>query len=218
MRCLYCGKELALLKRLRGGGDFCSDAHKQSYQEEYNRLALSRLLQAQKKGQQTNSAGSTRPPPNAVAVEEPLAPVVEEAASETEDALVLAQSNGEVAGEESEEFAPEVEVEAEAVAEEEEAEPEIAEAEPVEMAGFLLESPALAAWAEETPLTWNPGWNFQRGPRCRRGRCKMNPHSGFRRQTCCLLDLRPRASSSIGDRTLSPDILPQGFSRCSTRS
>ena len=49
MRCLYCGKELALLKRLTGGGEFCSDAHKQSYQEEYNRLALSRLLQAQKK-------------------------------------------------------------------------------------------------------------------------------------------------------------------------
>ena len=47
MRCLYCGKELALLKRLTGGGEFCSDAHKQSYQEEYNRLALSRLLQAQ---------------------------------------------------------------------------------------------------------------------------------------------------------------------------
>src|SRR6202142_1216085 len=49
MRCLYCGKELALLKRLTGGGEFCSDAHKHSYQEEYNRLALSRLLQAQSK-------------------------------------------------------------------------------------------------------------------------------------------------------------------------
>jgi len=49
MRCLYCGKQLALLKRLTGGGEFCSDAHKQSYQEEYNRLALSRLLQAQSK-------------------------------------------------------------------------------------------------------------------------------------------------------------------------
>ena len=74
MRCLYCGKELALLKRLTGGGDFCSDAHKQSYQEEYNRLALSRLLQAQKKGQQTNnsSAQNAPPPPNAsVALEEP---------------------------------------------------------------------------------------------------------------------------------------------------
>src|ERR1700677_4849183 len=75
MRCLYCGKELALLKRLRGGGDFCSDAHKQSYQEEYNRLALSRLLQAQKKGQQTTNAPpqSAAPPPNAsVALEEPV--------------------------------------------------------------------------------------------------------------------------------------------------
>src|ERR1700684_371222 len=74
MRCLYCGKELALLKRLRGGGDFCSDAHKQSYQEEYNRLALSRLLQAQKRGQQasTTPAQSPLPPPRtAVAVEEP---------------------------------------------------------------------------------------------------------------------------------------------------
>ena len=86
-------KELALLKRLRGGGDFCSDAHKHSYQEEYNRLALSRLLQAQKKGQQTNSPAQNTPPPTAVAVEEPVAPVREEAASETEDALVLAQSN-----------------------------------------------------------------------------------------------------------------------------
>jgi hypothetical protein len=43
---LYCGKELALLKRLRGGGEFCSDAHRQQYQEEYNQLALNRLLQA----------------------------------------------------------------------------------------------------------------------------------------------------------------------------
>src|SRR5436190_928571 len=47
MRCLYCGKELALLKRWTGGGDFCSDAHRQRYQEEYNQLALNRLLQAQ---------------------------------------------------------------------------------------------------------------------------------------------------------------------------
>ena len=47
MRCLYCGKELALLKRLRGGGEFCSDAHRQQYRQEYDELALSRLLQAQ---------------------------------------------------------------------------------------------------------------------------------------------------------------------------
>ena len=74
MRCLYCGKELALLKRLTGGGEFCSDAHKQSYQEEYNRLALSRLLQAQKKGPQApnSPAHNTPPPPNvSVAVQEP---------------------------------------------------------------------------------------------------------------------------------------------------
>jgi hypothetical protein len=53
MRCLYCGKELPLFKRLRGG-EFCSDAHRQSYQEEYTQLALSRLLQA-------NSAGELTP-------------------------------------------------------------------------------------------------------------------------------------------------------------
>jgi hypothetical protein len=88
MRCLYCGKELALLKRLRGGGDFCSVAHKQSYQEEYNRLALSRLLQAQKKGQQANSpAENSESPPNAlVALEEPVA----------EDAGPVAQSDAQV--------------------------------------------------------------------------------------------------------------------------
>lgn len=47
MRCLYCGNELALLKKLTGGGEFCSEAHRQKYQEEYNRLALGRLLHAQ---------------------------------------------------------------------------------------------------------------------------------------------------------------------------
>jgi hypothetical protein len=46
MRCLYCGKGLALLKRWTGGGEFCSEAHRQQYQEEYNQLALNRLLQA----------------------------------------------------------------------------------------------------------------------------------------------------------------------------
>jgi hypothetical protein len=79
MRCLYCGKELALLKRLTGGGEFCSEPHKQSYQEEYNRLALSRLLQAQSKPGDKAAAKTTsaHPPPPArvsapVAVEEPL--------------------------------------------------------------------------------------------------------------------------------------------------
>jgi len=76
MRCLYCGKELALLKRLTGGGEFCSEAHKQSYQEEYNRLALSRLLQAQAKTADGKTAQKPPPGRNApaapVAVEEPV--------------------------------------------------------------------------------------------------------------------------------------------------
>src|SRR5580693_1903533 len=52
MRCLYCGKEVALFKRLRGG-EFCSDAHRQKYQEEYTELALHRLAlaNASKQGQ-----------------------------------------------------------------------------------------------------------------------------------------------------------------------
>src|SRR5579859_3331589 len=90
MRCLYCGKELALLRRLTGGGEFCSEGHKQSYQEEYNRLALSRLLQAQKKVQQSDATGgrkSTPPASTSVAVEEPVAEPVEEVA-ETEEVLV----------------------------------------------------------------------------------------------------------------------------------
>ena len=55
MRCLYCGNELALLKKLTGHGEFCSEAHRQKYQEQYNRLALTRLLQAQ------DSPGERRP-------------------------------------------------------------------------------------------------------------------------------------------------------------
>src|ERR1041385_8419072 len=46
MQCLFCGKELALLKRLRGGGEFCSEAHRKEYQDQYEQLALARLLQA----------------------------------------------------------------------------------------------------------------------------------------------------------------------------
>jgi hypothetical protein len=45
MKCLYCGKELPLLKRL-AKGEFCSEEHRQSYQQEYSQLALNRLLQA----------------------------------------------------------------------------------------------------------------------------------------------------------------------------
>src|SRR5271170_6568012 len=73
MRCLYCGKELALLKRWTGGGEFCSDAHRQQYQEEYNQLALNRLLQA-KPPAEVKSPGSktpTTPSPNQEEVKKP---------------------------------------------------------------------------------------------------------------------------------------------------
>src|SRR5438132_11260600 len=74
MRCLYCGKQLALLKRLTGGGEFCSEAHKQSYHDEYNRLALSRLLQAQSKSDEVKPpapkpASSAQPVKSLVPVE-----------------------------------------------------------------------------------------------------------------------------------------------------
>src|SRR5260370_42589419 len=49
MRCLPCGKALPLLKRL-SGGDFCSEAHRREYQQEYSELALTRLLQAMPPG------------------------------------------------------------------------------------------------------------------------------------------------------------------------
>lgn len=79
MRCLCCGKELALLKKLTGGGEFCSEAHRQKYQEEYNRLALSRLLQAQ-------PAADNPPPlektsPNRRTVSRPAVPQAGRAAS-----------------------------------------------------------------------------------------------------------------------------------------
>lgn len=62
MRCLYCGKQLALLRRLTGSGEFCSDAHKKSYHEEYNRLALTRLIAAQSKPDDARVAGSSLNP------------------------------------------------------------------------------------------------------------------------------------------------------------
>ncbi len=86
MRCLYCGKELALLKRLTGGGEFCSETHKQSYQEEYNRLALSRLLQAQSKtGDRAVAKNAPARPPEPVRLSAPVA--VEEPAPVEEPVL-----------------------------------------------------------------------------------------------------------------------------------
>jgi hypothetical protein len=85
MRCLYCGNELALLKKLRGGGEFCSEAHRQKYQEEYTQLALNRLMQAHPKAQKRAPAPAADervsrppepPPPPPAAPPEPPKPAV----------------------------------------------------------------------------------------------------------------------------------------------
>ena len=60
MRCLQCGKDLPLLKRM-AGSEFCSDAHRREYQKEYSDLALGRLLQSKPPGLE-NSAGFTGAP------------------------------------------------------------------------------------------------------------------------------------------------------------
>jgi hypothetical protein len=156
MRCLYCGKELALLKRLTGGGDFCSDAHKQSYQEEYNRLALSRLLQAQKRGQpaSTTSAQSPLPPPRtAVAVEEP-------APEQQISPEIVALKNGAADQSTVEVGIEDATVDVETIESDRfvSVEPEHAEPEPVEEAGFLLESPTIATMPEETPEPFVESW------------------------------------------------------------
>jgi hypothetical protein len=223
MRCLYCGKELALLKRLRGGGDFCSDAHKHSYQEEYNRLALSRLLQAQKKGQQANSpaAPNAPPPPNSpnslVALEEPGPQALEDAASLPADARVLEADltegltaalpesvNGAVAVEE-----PSTEVVGDSEAEVDGEASVSAEPEPLDTAGFLHEPPAVAAWPEEAP--YSESWlEPQAGP----AMSEWRPQNGaaFNLSTADLvsLDLQPKASS-IEDHTFSSRLSPQTF-------
>ena len=43
MRCLYCGEPLSLLRKLTGKAEFCSEAHRVAYQDEFNSLALQRL-------------------------------------------------------------------------------------------------------------------------------------------------------------------------------
>jgi hypothetical protein len=199
MRCLYCGKELALLKRLTGGGEFCSDAHKQSYQEEYNRLALSRLLQAQKKGQQSSSppAQNAEPPSHvAVAVEEPAPePIAEEEVLETEAGPGTEQASGEAVEEYPNEVVAETEV------------PIGAEPEPLELAGFLLESPALGAPAEETP--YQESWlELAVGPAMSEWQVQSGPALSLSAADLVALDLRPQASA-IEHRALWPELSPR---------
>jgi hypothetical protein len=134
MRCLYCGKELALLKRLTKGGEFCSDAHKQSYQEEYNRLGLSRLLQARSRADE--SKGVPKPPAAPVAPVTVAEPSVDEIAVEE----VVAQAE-EVAVIEA---APPPPIAPAVIA----APPEPP---PPAMAGFVMETPSISAPPEPAP-------------------------------------------------------------------
>lgn len=46
MRCLQCGKRVSLLRKLTDG-EFCSDEHRQLFQQQQNDLALARLIEAQ---------------------------------------------------------------------------------------------------------------------------------------------------------------------------
>jgi hypothetical protein len=46
MVCLYCGKKLTVVKKL-SSDEFCSPAHKQSFLQQHEKLALARLLESQ---------------------------------------------------------------------------------------------------------------------------------------------------------------------------
>ncbi len=60
--CLHCGKQLALLKTFAGSTQFCSDDHRQRYQDDSNRLALDRLMQT-KDGKRVRKQPVLRPAP-----------------------------------------------------------------------------------------------------------------------------------------------------------
>jgi hypothetical protein len=217
MRCLYCGKELALLKRLRGGGDFCSDAHKQSYQDEYDRLALNRLLQAQKKGQTVSSPaqGAVLPPSVSVALEEPVpddtgrnatdpaaeVQVLEVALREALAPAVPPASIDSAAAEESPAHQP---PHARGLSKL----PLGAEPEPANSAGFLFESPALASLAGQTPYL-EPWMELSPGP----AMSEWQIQNGALSLSCAerlSLDLPPKVSS-IENTVCAADLSPQAF-------
>jgi hypothetical protein len=103
MRCLHCGKDIPLFKRL-SGGEFCSEAHRRDYHQEYSQLALNRLMQA---GPQPNGEKNTVAPllvPKPALPTPPLAPTNGHAPSVSKMAIPLqaatppasAQANGNV--------------------------------------------------------------------------------------------------------------------------
>jgi hypothetical protein len=138
MRCLYCGKELALLKRLTGG-EFCSETHKQRYQDEYNRIAVDRLLQAQPKAalpKKTAQAQEDKPSKRATVIAEALEETVPVKAALEEEKMQVAEERVQVVAA------------AEPIVEEIEA--------PTEVAGPLPGEPPAAATLIESPLHAEP--------------------------------------------------------------
>jgi len=87
MRCLQCGVEMALLKKLRNSTEFCSEECRQKYEDESNQLAVSRLMQ-QRKPKPARAAGS----PTGVVDRLPSAPVAVVAITEPPMAEFLPQT------------------------------------------------------------------------------------------------------------------------------
>lgn len=214
MRCLYCGKELALLKRLTGGGDFCSEAHKQSYQEEYNRLALSRLLQAQKKKQQSSHSPEKAAEPDSatVAVQEEAPRDPEPKAPEV-PSLALTVAPAADSPPEAEIVSAEV-VEASICKDDTGNSSEGAQIqpdagpEPTATAGFLLEKPAAADITDQEPYvdSWldiasGPAlsaWKFQSDS------ARLSPAN------LLPVEMTPKDSSTLPPAS-SEELSPEGF-------
>jgi hypothetical protein len=64
MRCQHCGKRLPILRKLTDS-EFCSPAHRKSFQEEQERQALARLLEASQQGGGTKKTLEPRIEPSA---------------------------------------------------------------------------------------------------------------------------------------------------------
>ena len=64
MRCLYCGKRLALLTKL-AHGEFCSASHRKLYSQEEQQAALARLMHEQKRVGRSRAPAAPPVPPAA---------------------------------------------------------------------------------------------------------------------------------------------------------
>src|SRR5579863_4402465 len=76
MRCLQCGKAIPLFKRLGGSSEFCSDAHRKEYQQEYSQLALGRLMQSHSSESQVHPVQAPPLPSVLVPAVDPPAAIV----------------------------------------------------------------------------------------------------------------------------------------------